>query len=116
MKWVSHYDFMDKYIDEFFKGILKEEFKFSYQGFVSAHGDKFYSEKTSYEKRNIGFGVGVMLGMIISYKKPYRLEYETNKFSSDWYWKKFDSLVNENFEFVMKYNRLWYDYVNTGEL
>ena len=52
MKWISHYDFIEKYIDEFYKEILKETVSFSYQGFSSAHGDKFDSDISEYKFLN----------------------------------------------------------------
>ena len=116
MKLISHYTFMDKYIESFYKEILKEDYIGGYDGYVSAHGDKFYSERTNYKDRNIGFTVGVMIGMIVCYVKKYRKEHEKKGYNSEWYWNTFDKIVQENSELVKKYNKLWYDYENTGEL
>jgi len=116
MKFISHYTFMDKYIEPFYKGILKENYIGGYDGYVSAHGDKFYSDRSDFKSRNIEFAIGVMIGMIIVYTKKYRKEYEKTHFTWEWYWNTFDKIVEENSELVKKYNKLWYDYKKTGIL
>ena len=116
MKFISHYTFMDKHIEPFYKKILKEDYIGGYDGYVSAHGDKFYSDRSDFKSRNIEFAIGVMIGMIIVYTKKYRKEYEKTHFTWEWYWNTFDKIVEENSELVKKYNKLWYDYKKTGIL
>ena len=116
MKFISHYNFMDKHIEPFYKEILKNDYIGDYNGYVSAHGDKFYSEKSNYEERNIRFAVGVMIGIMIVYNKKYRKIHEKNQFSWEWYWSIFDRIVKENSEVVDRYNKLWDDYESTGKI
>jgi len=116
MKFISHYTFMDKHIEPFYKEILKDDYIGGYNGYVSAHGDKFYSEKSNYKDRNIRFAVGVIIGMMIVYTKKYRKIHEKDQFSWEWYWNTFDEIVKENSEVVDRYNKLWDDYESTGEL
>jgi len=116
MKLISYYTFMDKHIEPFYKEILKEDYIGGYTGYVSAHGDKFYCEKSRYEERNIGFAVGVMIGMIATYVRKYRKEHESKGYNNEWYWNTFDLIIRDNLEVVNKYNKLWYDYESTGEL
>ena len=115
-KFISHYTFMDKHIEPFYKEILKDDYIGGYNGYVSAHGDKFYSERSDFKNKNIEFAVGVMIGMIATYVKKYRKEYESKNMSSEWYWNTFDGIVKENSEVVDRYNKLWDDYESTGEL
>jgi len=115
-KLISHYTFMDKYIESFYKEILKDDYIGGYNGYISAHGDKFECEKYRYKDRKITYAVGVMIGMIVTYVKKYRKEYKSKKLSSEWYWNTFDEIIKENSEVVGRYNKLWDDYKSTGEL
>ena len=92
-KLISHYTFMDKHIEPFYKEILKEDYIGGYNGYVSAHGDKFYSEKSNYKDKNIEFAVGVMIGMIVVYTKKYRKIHEKDQFSWEWYCNTFGGMI-----------------------
>jgi hypothetical protein len=73
----SHYDWLHENLVTFLTALNLPDAKYM-DGLISAHGDKWYCEKQSWEKQGIPFEHGVAIALL-SYVSPYNKESRETK-------------------------------------
>jgi hypothetical protein len=87
----SHYEWLEKNLPEFLKRV---GVKWSCCcGIISAHGDKFYSQKELFKRFGLPFEHGVAIGLL-TYLRPWEDECRTTKNG----WVSLDTWIENNYK------------------
>lgn len=71
--WFSHYKWLDVHLPKFFEDCKVRGGWDWNVGIVTAHGDKFYSYRSDFEKAGLHFAHGCAIGLL-TYCYPYSTE------------------------------------------